>query len=378
MKNDTDVKDDFPLEDLFKAYFDCRKNKRNNTSALEFEVDSENNLMQLYHELKNGTYEIGQSICFVVTKPKPREVWAASFRDRIVHHLLYNAIKDRFYSRFIHDTYSCIPQKGTLAAAKRVQHFSRSITKNYTQNAYYLKADLSNFFVSIDKKILFKQLKKQVPEKWILALIEKTLFHDPKSNVFIKSSKSKFELIPNYKSLWYSPTEKGLPIGNLTSQFFSNVYLNALDQYVKHNLGCKYYCRYVDDFIIKNENSEQLNRWFSKINQFMRENLNQKLHPRKKLINKVFAGVDFVGFVMKPNRMLLRQKTLKRLYSIVTGWKKLGDFCENSLLVFFRTMNSYLGMLNPIGGYIIREDLCLRVINLFLRCDMMFTRLILS
>jgi len=215
--------------DLFRAYFDCRKNKRNTASALEFEFNLESNLMQLYHELKEGKYEIGRSICFVVLKPKPREVWAANFRDRIVHHLVYNAIKDRFYNRFIYDTYSCIPKKGTLASAKRIQHFSRSITKNYTQNAYYLKADLSNFFVSIDKKILFNQLKRYVFEEWILELLEQIIFHDPKPNAFIKSSKKKFRFIPNYKSLWHTSRGKGLPIGNLTSQFFSNVYLNDLD-----------------------------------------------------------------------------------------------------------------------------------------------------
>jgi len=372
--------DDFTLLDLFRAYFECRKNKRNSSSALEFEFDLENNLMQLYHDLKNGTYEIGQSICFVVTKPKPREVWAASFRDRIVHHLVYNVIKDRFYSRFIYDTYSCIPEKGTLASAKRVQHFSRSVTQNYTKNAYYLKADLSNFFVSIDKNILFEQLKKHVQEEWILKLLKQILFHDPKSNVLVKSSKNKMELIPKYKSLWHAPSEIGLPIGNLTSQFFSNVYLNALDQYVKHNLKCKYYCRYVDDFVILHDNPQQLNAWVLQINEFMKENLKQQLHPNKKLVNKVFAGIDFVGFIIKPNKVLLRQRTLKRTYAIVRIWKNLSPtkYEEYFLQKLFKTMNSYLGMLTQVDGFIIRKDLCLNIISLFLGCDNLFSKLILN
>ena len=372
--------DDFTLLDLFRAYFECRKNKRNSLNALEFEFDLENNLLQLYHDLKTGNYEIGQSICFVVEKPKPREVWAASFRDRIVHHLICNAIKDRFYNRFIYDSYSCIPEKGTLAAAKRVRYFSRSITRNYTKNAYYLKADLSNFFVSIDKNILFEQLKKHVPEQWILKLLKQILFHDSKSNVLVKSSKNKMELIPKYKSLWHAPIEVGLPIGNLTSQFFSNVYLNALDQYVKHNLKCKYYCRYVDDFVIFADNPQQLNKWFLQIDKFLEDNLNQRLHPNKKLINKVFTGIDFVGFIIKPNKMFIRQRTLKRIYGVVRTWKSLIqiDFEINLLENFFKTMNSYFGMLIQTSGYAIRQNLCLNIINLFLGCDNKFTKLVLN
>ena len=107
----------FTLADLFKAYFDCRKNKRCKITALKFELNLEENLLKLYKEIKSGQYKIGKSICFVVTRPKPREVWAANFRDRIVHHLIYNFISERFYKKFIYDTYSCIPKRGTLAAA---------------------------------------------------------------------------------------------------------------------------------------------------------------------------------------------------------------------------------------------------------------------
>ena len=108
---------------LFNAYFDCRCNKRNTINALAFEFELEKNLLELYRNLKDSSYTIGRSVCFVITKPKPREIWAADFRDRIVHHLVYNAIKDRFYNRFIYESFSCIPEKGTLAACRRLQHF---------------------------------------------------------------------------------------------------------------------------------------------------------------------------------------------------------------------------------------------------------------
>jgi len=163
------------LLSMFDAYFDCRRNKRNSLNALVFEFELERNLMTLYRDLKDGTYTIGTSICFIVTTPKPREVWAADFRDRVVHHLLYNAIKERFHNRFIYDSFSCIPEKGTLAACKRLQHFTKSATRNYTIKVYYLKADIANFFVSIDKAILFEELKRYVKEDWILILIEQII-----------------------------------------------------------------------------------------------------------------------------------------------------------------------------------------------------------
>jgi len=148
------------FEKLVKAYFDCRKRKRNTINALEFEFNLEENLLNLYTELQNGTYEIGRSICFMVLEPKPREVWAADFRDRIVHHLIYNAISPLFYNKFIVDSYSCIPKRGALNASKKIQKYAKNVTNNYTKQAYYLKADIKNFFVSIDRDILFNEITK--------------------------------------------------------------------------------------------------------------------------------------------------------------------------------------------------------------------------
>jgi hypothetical protein len=138
---------DFTLEDLFLAYYDCRRHKRNTANALKFEVNLEQNIVRLYQELKNGTYQIGRSICFVVKHPKIREIWAADFRDRIVHHLVCNFIRERFEKSFIADTYSCIKNRGTLAACHRLEKFSRSIMDNYQNKAYFLKADIKSFFI---------------------------------------------------------------------------------------------------------------------------------------------------------------------------------------------------------------------------------------
>ena len=368
---------EFSFEDLMYAYFDCRKHKRNTLNALEFELELENNLLELYMQLKDETYEIGKSICFMILNPKPREVWAATFRDRIVHHLVYNAVKERFYNRFIVDTYSCIPKRGTLWAAEKVKKYAQAITCNYTKNAYYLKADLRNFFVSIDKDILIAELKRYVDEEWILKLLHKIIYHDPRSNYEIRSAKSLFKLLPDYKSLWYADSSKGLPIGNLTSQFFSNVYLNVLDQYVKHHLKCKYYCRYVDDFIILSENPQQLNEWHKDLTIFLKNRLQLDLHQNKRELNKISRGIDFTGYVIKPRHTLPRQRTLRRVFRTIKTCRKSPDwFTQSGLKSYRATVNSYLGMLRHLNGCKLRKQICLRSINLFMRCDNEFTKVV--
>ena len=368
--------EDFSFEDLMQAYRDCRKNKRNTINALHFEYELEKNLKELYADLKSGNYQIGKSICFMVLHPKPREVWAASFRDRVVHHLVYNAIKTRFYNRFIADTYSCIPARGTMNAAFKLRKYTRNITANYTKDAYFLKADLKNFFVSIDKDILMQELEKLVSEKWILDLLHQIVYHDPRTNVQIRSTKRKFALLPTYKSLWYTKASKGLPIGNLTSQFFSNVYLNVLDQYVKHHLKCKYYCRYVDDFVMLSDNPKQLVEWHRDLTVFLKERLKLDLHQNKKEINKIKRGIDFVGYVIKPNRTLPRQRTIKRIFRKINEYKSSPTwFYMEELQAFWASTNSYLGMFQHIQSFRLRQKICLHCNNLFISADQNFTKL---
>jgi hypothetical protein len=152
------------IEAVFDAYFDCRRTKRNSTNQLRFEADLESNLVGLYRDLENGNYKIGRSIAFVVTHPKIREVWAADFRDRVVHHLIYNAISDHFHRRFIRDSYACIPGRGTHDGLRRVSGFARSITRNWTRPAYFLKADVANFFNSIDRRTVVDLVDSYVNE----------------------------------------------------------------------------------------------------------------------------------------------------------------------------------------------------------------------
>jgi len=368
----------FGVEDLFDAYFDCRRNKRNTMSAIHFEMDLEGNLLKLYRQIKEYRYRVGRSVCFVVTHPKPREIWAGGFRDRVVHHLVYNAIAHRIHKRFISDTYSCIPGRGTHAAMRRLSSFGRSITQNYTRRAYYLKADVANFFVSIDKTILYKLILKHVDEPWVRDILRQIVFHDPRTNCWRKSPSSLFARIPPHKSLWNAPAHKGLPIGNLTSQFFSNIYLNELDQFVKHQLRCRYYLRYVDDFVILHKDPAQLNEWYSQIDSFLGEQLALRLHPNKIQINLVEKGIDFVGFVIKPGRSYLRQTTIGRAKQVLWQWGCEPDgFSSEKLNTLRDRMNSYLGMLQQVDGYRMRRHLCGKAENLFLRADTDYRKLVL-
>jgi len=249
---------DFLFPELAQAYFDCRESKRNSASALAFEVDLERNLCQLYDDLIDGSYRPGRSICFVITRPKPREVWAAEFRDRIVHHLLCNRIAPRFYRAFIADSCACIPGRGTLYAARRLEAKIRSASQNWSRPVRYLKLDCANFFVSIHKPTLQALLAARIHEPWWLALAETILFHDPRQDFEYRGEPSAMDLVPPHKRLALQPLDRGLPIGNLSSQFFANVYLDALDQFAKHRLGAHHYVRYVDDFVLLHESRESL------------------------------------------------------------------------------------------------------------------------
>lgn len=326
----------FPFEALVQAYLDCRANKRNTSSALKFEQALEANLWALYQRLLDGSYLPGRCICFVNLRPKPREVWAAQFPDRIVHHLLYNHIAERFHAGFVAGSCACIPGRGTLYAAQRLEHDVRSVTQNWSRPAYYLKMDMANFFVAIDKQILFAQLAKRVHEPFWLYLARTILFHDPRADVELRGSPAKLALVPSYKSLFNAPADTGLPIGNLSSQFFANVHLDAMDQRIKHQLKARHYVRYVDDFIILHESPQWLNQARADIEAWLPEHLGTRINPRKTILQPLERGVDIVGHVIKPWRRTTRARTL------ATALSRLANMPTEDL---FAAGNSYLGLL---------------------------------
>ena len=365
------------IEAVFDAYFDCRKHKRNALNQLRFEADLESNLVGLYRDLSQGRYQIGRSIAFVVKYPKIREIWAADFRDRVVHHLIYNALKDRFLRRFARDSYACIPGRGTHDGMRRVSGFARSITRNWTRDAFVLKADIANFFGSIDRHILLDLVLRHVEEDWLADLTSMVALHDPRPNAVFRSTPDLFASVPPHKSLLNAADGKGLPIGNLTSQFFANIYLNELDQFAKHRLRARYYGRYVDDIIMFHEDAAVLNSWYEDVDRFVSDNLALRFHPRKKHLNRADSGIDFRGFIIKPGRTYLRRSSLARCKRKISGWERSHDpDSPQSLQKLSHSMNSYLGMLRQVDGYKARRSLCGRVENLFIRADEDCTKLI--
>lgn len=327
---------DFTFESLVQAYFDCRQSKRNTPSALAFEANLERNLIKLNDELAAGTYAPGKSICFVVTKPKAREVWAADFRDRIVHHLLYNHIAPRFYASFIADSCACMPGRGTLYAARRLEAKIRSATQNWSNPAYYLKMDLANFFVQINKSIVQQQLAKRIDEPFWMDLANTILWHDPRQNFELRGAAQLASLVPAHKRLTNQPAHLGLPIGNLSSQFFANVYLDALDQYAKHQLRARHYIRYVDDFIILHDSAAWLNDALAKIDAWLPANLGARLNHSKTILQPVTRGVDFVGHVIKPWHTTTRRRTVLEAQARMRAAPDAD---------FHTTANSYFGLL---------------------------------
>ena len=346
--------DDLPTaEEIFTAYYDCRKSKRNTWNALKFEEHLERNLMNLLHELRDGTYEIGVSECFVVTHPKAREVWAADFRDRIVHHLLYNRISPHFHARFIQDSYACIPERGTHRAVERIEKFMRSVTQDRSQPAWYLKCDIANFFVSIQKPILDKLLAKQIgDDNWTMRLCRKVLHDDPTKRARIKSPTSLMKKIPAHKTLFLADGN-GLPIGNLSSQFFANVYLNELDQHVKRQPWGKYFVRYVDDMVILSQDPKALWPAAQEIDNFLREHLMCKLHPQKTQIAPVSNGINVLGFVVRPWARYIKRETVSNATRKISGMCRAKTDPKD----IQATANSYFGIFRQANGWKARSHL---------------------
>ena len=319
-----------------EAYLECRRHKRNTASALAFEANLEHNLCDLFSELQDGTYRPGRSICFVITRPKPREVWAADFRDRIVHHLIYRHIGPRFEAGFIANSCACIKGRGTLYAAERLEHSVRSITHNWSRPAFYLKCDLANFFVAIDKRVLRTQLSRRAHPGWWFDLVDTVLMHDPRGDVDVRGSIQHLALVPPHKSLFNAAADTGLPIGNLSSQFFANVLLNDLDQHAKHQLRARHYVRYVDDFILLHESTDWLNAALADVTAWLPATLHAQLNPRKTILQPIARGIDFVGHVIKPWRRTARRRTVG-----VAG-QRIERMPADDV---FAATNSYLGLL---------------------------------
>ncbi len=358
------------LLDLFRAYFDARKNKRKTANALAFEFGYEEKLYKLYEEIINRKYIIGQSICFIVNKPVKREIFAATFRDRIVHHLIFNYINPIFEKNFIKDSYSCRVGKGTSFGIKRVNHFIRACSENYQKNCWILKLDIQGYFMSMDRDILYKKVERellsiknaQFDVSVILYLIHTVVFHDPTKNCHIKGDRKEWVGLPKSKSLFFANKRSGFPIGNLTSQLFGNIYLNEFDHFVREKIGINFYGRYVDDMVFVHSSKEFLKNNIIKIKNYLRKNNALTVHPKKIYLQNFKKGVAFLGVFIKPWRIYIGKRIKQNFFVKVKIWNNFSN--KKSILnngketkKFIAETNSYLGIMQHYATIKLRKKM---------------------
>jgi len=337
--------------ELRKAYMDARRHKRSTINQLKFERNLERELLLLERELLGRAYELRPSVCFINELPIKREIIAADFRDRVVHHFLYNRIYPIFDKKFIYDSYSCRVGKGTLFGINRARRFLRSCGGGGA-GVWVLRLDIRGYFMAINREILFKLIIDGLGKHLFDGsesidltrfLIGKTVFNDPLKNARFRSPSSAWDDLPKDKSLMNSARNCGLPIGNLTSQLFANIYLNPLDHFIKRELKIKYYGRYVDDMLLIHGDKRVLLGAVSRIREFLSKELNLTLHPRKIKLQSADKGFAFLGMYIYPNRVVAGRRIAGNFKNCVFNPEP--DYGRQSVRV-----QSYLGLLSHFGG----------------------------
>lgn len=345
------------LEDVFEAYYECRKNKRKTKQQLEFELNLEENCIQLYNDIVNREYEIGQSICFIITRPKPREVFAANFRDRIIHHLVIGKLNPYFEKEFINNTFNCRKNKGVLYGIKTLQENIKECSNNFTQDCYIAKFDFKNFFMTIDKNILYNKLEKFIIENYndedVLYLSKKIIFNCPQKNSSRRSIPQLWNLLDKGKSLFDQDENTGLPIGNLSSQVFANFFLNEFDHILSEYFD--FYGRYVDDFYIIDRDKDKILNYISKIKE-LANSIKLTIHPNKVYIQPYYRGCSFIGGVVKNNRIYTGKRTINNCLACIHNYNKIIDK-EKYVDDFIKSLNSYFGYMIHSKSFNVRNKI---------------------
>ncbi len=315
------------LENLCLAWEEFIVGKTKKADVLQFASNLMDNIVSLHEDLVNPApqgcragraYQHGGYESFYITDPKRRHIHKASVRDRLLHHAVYRILYPFFDKTFIADSYSCRNDKGVHKAINRFRQLVYNVSKNNTRTCWVLKCDIKKFFASIDHEILLSILGEYIPDKDILRLLKNIIesFETPERPLLPSSPLQRGGRIANpllHKGEGRERSRVGLPLGNLTSQLFANVYLNQFDQWVKHQLGSHYYVRYADDFVFLSRDRLQLVAAIPKIQECLQTNLKLSLHPDKLLLRTVASGMDFLGWVNFPNHRVLRHKTKRRM-----------------------------------------------------------------
>ena len=343
------------LEEVIEAYFDCRHNKRNTINQLRFEMDYERECIDLWREINEQRYEPRRSIAFIVEKPVKREIFAADFRDRVVHHLIARRMMPLLEAQFHPDNYSTQKGKGTLYGIHRIEQHLRACSEDYTRDCYIMKLDISGYFMSISKQRLYECVKQFLEPRYpsqdlpmLLYLIRKTIFNRPEQDCVMKMPRSLWRGLPRNKSLLGTDGTCGLPIGNLTSQLLALLFLDELDHLITEEWGVPYYGRYVDDMVLIHPSRHHLLEVKERISQWL-EAHGLRLHPKKMYLQHYSKGVLFIGGMILPGRKYLSRRTMGFLHKTLILCRRLADGQPVPPLKVREqiqaSMNSYFGML---------------------------------
>jgi retron-type reverse transcriptase len=310
------------FENLFVSWREFQRGKSQKEDVAEFALRLIPHLSSLHRDLISGSFRHGGYAHFKVNDSKPRDIHKAGVRDRVLHHAVYRALYPYFDRKFIYDSYSCREDKGTHRALRRFADFARKEGLNHTRTVWVLKCDVRKFFASIDHKVLLSILSSHVEDPRLMRIIREIVESFPLDGV-----------------------EVGIPLGNLTSQLFANVYLNPLDHYIKRTLKVRHYIRYADDFVILSPQKDYLLEIFPYIANFFGNNLHLSLHEEQPSLRTVASGIDFLGWVHFPDHRVVRAKTLRKMWQVLDATP------------YPETIASYLGMLSHGNAETLRAEL---------------------
>jgi RNA-directed DNA polymerase len=361
------------------SYLHARKNKRNTYNQLAFEIHQETNLHQLATAIFERKYTPKPCIAFIIQQPVMREIFAADFTDRIVHHLIYRCIYPIIDKKLIYDTYSCRVGKGTLFGIQRAKQFMRSCSHDFSKETYVLKLDIEAYFMTMQHDIIFKKVIELLPANkksflgisrdTLVYMLQQTIFNNIVEHCRIKGSRKDWDGLPPAKSLFHYPSNTGLPIGNLTSQVFGNVYLNDFDHFVRRELKIKHYGRYVDDMIFFHNDKSFLESIIPQISNYLLSDYKLKLHPNKVLLNDVEQGFPFLGQFIKPFCSYVGNRTKSNFYHAIQEINRVmavvPQFPKNQLCAIRATLNSYLGCTAHANSYNLRKKMLGKLIKRF-------------
>ena len=326
------------LENLCLAWEEFIPDKKKQPEVADFRRNLMDNIISLHEDLANKTYKHGKYKERHIWDPKHRLIHIAPVRDRLLHHAIYRVLYPFFDRTFIGDSYSCRIGKGVHRAINRFRSIAYKVSRNHTRTCWVLKCDIRKFFASVDQATLLKLLASYIPDQnalWLLGQVVKSFSSENNCTIYLRSE------IDGTKGI--HPVA-GLPLGNLTSQLFSNIYMNEFDRFVKHRLKTKHYIRYADDFVFLHEDKAWLEAQIPMVGQFLKERLHLQLHPNKVTISTFASGVDFLGWVHFVDHRVLRCATKRRMM------RRLRE-CEKE-----ETVLSYLGLLGHGNTLKTREE----------------------